>query len=38
MVWKLDLFQSSGEGSEAPTLLGPLERGNQIQFQKRCVF
>jgi hypothetical protein len=25
---KLDLFPSSGEGSETPTLLGPLERAN----------
>jgi hypothetical protein len=26
MFWKLDLFLSSGEGRETPTLLGPLER------------
>jgi hypothetical protein len=25
---KLDLFPSSGEGRETPTLLGPLERAN----------
>jgi hypothetical protein len=25
---KLDLFPSSGEGLEIPTLLGPLERAN----------
>jgi hypothetical protein len=26
--WKLDLFPSSGEGKEAHTILGPLERAN----------
>jgi hypothetical protein len=40
---KLDLFPSSGEWKDTPTLLGPLERDNlnqcrrkQIPFQKRC--
>jgi hypothetical protein len=28
MFRKLDLFPSSGEGGEAPTLLDPLERSN----------
>jgi hypothetical protein len=26
--WKLDLFPSSGEGRETPTLLRPLEKAN----------
>jgi hypothetical protein len=26
--WKVDLFQSSGEGWETPTLLGPLGNAN----------
>jgi hypothetical protein len=38
MFWKLYLFPSSGEGSEAPTLLGPLERDHlQVQWL-RLVF
>jgi hypothetical protein len=32
--WKLDLFLSSGEGRETPTLLGPVERAN-INHLKR---
>jgi hypothetical protein len=28
MLQKLDLFPSSGEGRETPTLLGPLKRAN----------
>jgi hypothetical protein len=28
MFRKLDLFLSSGDGRESPTLLGPLERAN----------
>jgi hypothetical protein len=28
MFRKLDLFPSSGEGRETPTLMGPLERAN----------
>jgi hypothetical protein len=28
MFWKLDLFLSSSERREAPTLLSPLERAN----------
>jgi hypothetical protein len=28
--WKLDMFQSSGEGRLSLTLLGPLERVNQF--------
>jgi hypothetical protein len=28
MFWKLDLFPSSGEGKETPTVLVPLERTN----------
>jgi hypothetical protein len=27
MFRKLDLFPSSGEGRETPTLLGPIEKG-----------
>jgi hypothetical protein len=32
---KLDLFPSSGEGRETPTLLGPLERANLNQWTRR---
>jgi hypothetical protein len=31
MFQKLDLFLSSGQGREAPTLLSPLDRANQPQ-------
>jgi hypothetical protein len=31
-LWKLDLFPSSGEGTETPTLLGSLERNNRNRW------
>jgi hypothetical protein len=34
----LNMFPSSGEGKESPTLLDPLERANLNHWlQKRCV-
>jgi hypothetical protein len=31
MFWKMDLFESSSEEREAPTLLGSLEKANLNQ-------
>jgi hypothetical protein len=37
MFLKLDLFPSSGEGRETPTVLGPLRRGPVIAVSSRGV-
>jgi hypothetical protein len=38
MFQKLDLFQSSGEGRETPTLLGPLERTDLSVYWMKLVW
>jgi hypothetical protein len=35
-IRKLDLFLSSGEGRETPTLLGPLERASLNPSNSEC--
>jgi hypothetical protein len=37
MFRKPDLFPSSGEGKETPTLLGPIERTNLNQVQNLVI-
>jgi hypothetical protein len=38
MLWKLDLFPSSGKGRDTPTLLGPLERANPNPVSETLCF
>jgi hypothetical protein len=38
MFWKLDVFTSSGDWKEIPTLLGPLQRANLNHGEVSCFW